>query len=83
MRCLIGRALVEVPQEYRSALERVVNTRWDEGGLTPEEAALVMNESGLKASATALTRHRRGLCLCTKGTTQWATLQTTLTDSSE
>lgn len=62
--CVIGRALTELAEPYRTALRDIVYRPWTDGGLTADEVAIVMMESGLRGSATAVTRHRRGTCVC-------------------
>lgn len=64
--CVIGRAIETVPVTHRAALERIVSQTFAEGGLGPDDAAILMLEAGLQSSASAITRHRRGVCSCKK-----------------
>lgn len=65
-RCVIGRNLEEIPEQYRAALESLVSTRWIDGGLSDDELSLVLAEAELPGSPSAISRHRRGLCVCGK-----------------
>jgi hypothetical protein len=65
--CIVGQALAGIPDGYWSALDRLVNLPWNEGGVSADEVAMIMHQSGLRGSPTAITRHRRGLCTCKKG----------------
>jgi hypothetical protein len=69
--CVIGRPLVDLDEPYRSALQKIVDLTWPEGGLTEFGVAQAMNESGLPGSPTSVLRHRRGLCICQKKDTNW------------
>lgn len=69
--CVIGRHLLDLDEPYRSALEKLVTSSWQDGGFTEFTVAQVMNESGLKGSPTSVLRHRRELCICQKKDTHW------------
>lgn len=62
--CVIGQAMTDLPEPYGSALQQIIDRPWKDGGLTEFEVAIVMNEAGLRSSATSVSRHRRGLCVC-------------------
>lgn len=62
--CVIGRAMRDLPDPYKSSLVTLIDTPYSEGGKSADEVFLIMNEAGLRSSATAVTRHRRGMCAC-------------------
>jgi hypothetical protein len=69
--CVIGRYLTDLDEPYGSALQKIVNQDFADGGLTEFAVAMVMNEAGLKGSPTSVLRHRRKLCICQKKDTHW------------
>lgn len=62
--CVIAAALLSVSGQHLEALSDIVDRPFTEGGLTSDRAAVVMKQAGLRSSASAVTRHRRGECSC-------------------
>lgn len=57
--CVIGRALRDLPEPYRGALDSLVSST-----RSADEVAVVMAEAGLRGSASAIRLHRRDQCVC-------------------
>lgn len=62
--CVIGRALADLPDPYKAALQTLINSRFSEGGYTDDQVAARMRSAGLRSSATSVRQHRRGFCSC-------------------
>lgn len=62
--CVIGRVMRDLPEPYKTPLVELVNTPHSAGGKSADEVFKIMNEAGLRSSATAVTRHRKGTCAC-------------------
>lgn len=62
--CVIGRAMRDLPEPYKTPLVELVDTPFANGGKSADEVFKIMNEAGLRSSSTAVTRHRRGTCAC-------------------
>lgn len=78
-RCLIGRTLDALTDPHKSALQKILDTAANQGGLSAAQVAKLMKEAGLRSSETTVTRHRLGTCACLTIGTQWKT--PTLIDS--
>lgn len=64
--CVIGRAMRDLSEPYKTPLVELVNTPFSAGGRSADEVFKIMNEAGLRSSATAVTRHRKGTCSCSR-----------------
>lgn len=62
--CLIGRALLDLPDPYQTVLAYLVDTPWSSDGFSDDEVAARMKAAGLKSSASSVRLHRRGYCSC-------------------
>lgn len=69
--CLIGRAMRDLAEPYRTALERLISTPYARGGESDAEVAKIMIEAGIRSSETSVGRHRRGVCACIRDETSW------------
>lgn len=62
--CLIQRHLNDLDEPYKSALQKLLDTRFTDGGMSDAELAQRMLQAGLKSSHTTVRIHRSGLCSC-------------------
>lgn len=62
--CKVARIVASLEEPYRSALDRLVSTKYQDGGLADEALAARMKAAGVPAGATVINRHRRGQCTC-------------------
>lgn len=57
--CHIADTLGNLAEPYSSALENLLS-----GDMSADIVASAMRKAGLRSSASAITRHRRGVCCC-------------------
>lgn len=62
--CKIGRLVESLEDPYKTALQKLLATDYDQGGLSAEQLEQRMKEAGLEAGATAIRRHRKRQCGC-------------------
>ena len=63
--CKVGRILETLEDPYKTALINLLDTEYDNGGLSAEQLEQRMKQAGLEVGATVLRRHRRKQCGCT------------------
>ena len=63
--CKVGRILETLEDPYKSALIKLLDTDYDNGGLSAEQLEHRMKQAGLEVGATVLRRHRKKQCGCT------------------
>ena len=64
--CKLGQALIELDEPYKTALQNLVTTEHENGGLTAAKLAQRLADAGLNISATVVHMHRKGQCSCRK-----------------
>ena len=62
--CKVGRILAGLAEPYKSALEGLLATSYENGGLGSDALTERINKAGFEVGATVVHRHRRGKCTC-------------------
>lgn len=62
--CKLASIIASLEDPYKSALERLVETPWKEGGLSDTQLRERLLKAGLSLGVTVIHYHRRGICSC-------------------
>lgn len=65
--CKLARIIAGLEEPYQSALKKLVETSWRDGGLSDSDLRQRMLKAGIEVGATVIHYHRRGICACAKG----------------
>lgn len=65
--CRLGLTIASLDEPYKSALERLVELKHSDGGLSDQALVGRLREAGISMSVSTAHYHRRGLCSCAKG----------------
>lgn len=65
--CKVATLRDSMPEKYRDAFLRIVETSFDDGGLSTQTASARLASIGITIGATTIDKHRRGVCNCKKG----------------
>lgn len=62
--CKIGQFHLGLEEPYKTALTNLLETSYQDGGMSDEHVTSRLSQAGLKVGATLVNRHRRRLCSC-------------------
>lgn len=62
--CKIARMVTELDEPYSSALQKLVDVTYPNGGLSDMALRARLKAAGLPVSISTIHYHRRGLCSC-------------------
>lgn len=65
--CKLQRVVLSLEEPYRSALTKLVDTTFVDGGLSDSGLYMRLQKAGLQASTPVIWRHRNKVCSCYRG----------------
>lgn len=63
-RCKLGAIIASLEEPYQSALQKLADVSWREGGLSDTRLRERLKLAGFSVSMSVIYNHRTGVCAC-------------------